>query len=159
MEPKIIYKEAFTIIGIELKTTTSDGRNFLEIPQFWEKVIREGLIDKIPDRKFEQTLLGICMDFEPNGEFSYLIAAEVASAERTPDGMVSRTIPTAKYAVFTARGKMPGSIQDAFKYIHQDWLPKSQYQRTDSADFELYDERCNDSEDSEMDIYIPILPS
>ncbi len=157
MEPTFTSKEAFTVIGVELKTTTNDGRNLVEIPQFWERIIRKGLIADIPDRKSERTLLGICMDFEPNGRFSYIIGAEVASTENTPDDMVSKKIPDATYAVFTARGKMPGSIQDTFKYIYQDWLPKSEYQRAHSAEFELYDERCNDSDDSEVDIYIPIV--
>lgn len=159
MEPTITSKEAFTVIGVELKTTTDDGKNLVEIPRFWERVIRKGLIDNIPDRKSERTLLGICMDFESNGRFSYIIGAEVASTENTPDGMVSRTIPTATYAVFTARGKMPNSIQNTFKYIYQDWLPKSEHQRANSPEFELYDERCNDSDDSEVDIYIAIIPS
>jgi len=35
MEPKIISKKAFPIIGIELKTTSREGKNFIEIPQFW----------------------------------------------------------------------------------------------------------------------------
>jgi AraC family transcriptional regulator len=118
MEPTITSKEAFPVIGVELKTTTKDGRNFVEIPQFWGRVIQKGLIDKIPDRKSERTLLGICMDFEPDGGFAYLIAAEVTSTANTPDDMVSKTIPAATYAVFTAHGKMPGSIQDTFKYVY-----------------------------------------
>jgi AraC family transcriptional regulator len=159
MEPTIILKEGFRIIGVELKTTTNNGRNCIEIPQFWERILQEGLIGKIPDRKTERVLLGICMDFEPNGRFSYIIGAEVSNTENTPDDMVSRTIPAATYAVFTARGKMPGSIQDTFKYIYQEWLPTSDYQRADSAEFELYDERCDNSENSEVDIYIPIAPA
>ena len=119
-----------------MKTTTQDGKNFIEIPQFWEKVIEEGQIDKIPDKKFKDTVLGICMDFEPSGRFSYIIGSEVTSTENIPDDMVSRTIPAAKYAVFTARGKMPGSIQDTVKYIYQESLPNSEYQRANSADFE-----------------------
>jgi AraC family transcriptional regulator len=159
MEPTITSKEAFPIIGIELKTTTNDGRNYVEIPQFWEKILQEGQIDNIPNRKFERVLLGICMDFEPDDSFSYIIGAEVASTENVPNDMISRTIPEATYAVFTVRGKMPASIQDTFKFIYQEWLPTSKYQRAASAEFELYDERFNDSENSEMDIFIPIVPA
>lgn len=159
MKHTIISKESFPIIGIELKTTTHAGKNFVEIPQFWEKIIRENKIDKIPDKKFRDTVLGICMDFEPSGRFSYIIGSEVTSTENTPEDMVCRTIPAAKYAVFTARGKMPDPIQDTVKYIYQEWLPNSEYHRANAADFELYDERCNDSENAEVDIYIPIVSS
>jgi hypothetical protein len=44
----------------------------------------------------------------------------------------------------------------AIQHISQEWLPTSAHQRADSAEFELYDERFEDSEDNEMDIYIPI---
>jgi len=159
MEPAIISKGSFPIIGIELRTTTRDGMNFTEIPQFWVKVLEKGQITKIPDRKSPDTILGICMDFESDGSFSYIIGAEVTSTENTPDDMVCRTIPTAKYAVFTARGKMPDSIQDVTKYIYQKWLPNSEFQRANLADFELYDERFDAEENAEVDIYVPIVSS
>lgn len=34
--------------------------------------------------------------------------------------MVSKKIPDANYAVFTARGKMPHSIQKTTKYIYRE---------------------------------------
>ncbi len=159
MEPVIVSRDSFSIIGIELRTTSRDGTNFLEIPQFWEKVIEKGQIVKIPDRKSAETLLGICMDFKSDGSFSYIIGSEVTNTENALDDMVSRTIPAAKYAVFTARGNMPDSIQEVTKYIYQKWLPSSEYQRANSADFEVYDERFDDKENPEVDIYVPIVYS
>lgn len=97
------------------------------------------------------------MDFDEDGGFSYIIAAEVTDTENLPEGMVSRTIPEATYAVFTARGRMPDSIQNAFKHIYREWLPNSDYQRSESAEFELYDERCQRGERAEVDIYIPVV--
>jgi len=159
MEATIISKDSFPIIGIELRTTTNKGANFIEIPQFWKNVLGKGQIDKIPDRKNPDTVLGICMDFEPDGSFSYIIGSEVMSTKNIPDGMVTRTIPAAKYAVFTASGKMPNSIQDTVKYIYRKWLPNSEFQRANSADFELYDKRFDDEEHAEVAIYVPIVSS
>ena len=159
MEHAITSKESFHIIGVELKTTSHDGKNLAEIPQFWKKVIEEGQLERIPDKKYKDTVLGICMDFEHGGRFSYIIGAEVTSTENTPEDMVWRMIPASKYAIFTARGNMPGSIQETFRYIYQEWLPNSGYQRANSADFELYDERCRDSENAEVDVYVPIASS
>ena len=85
--------------------------------------------------------------------------AEVTNTHRVPDDMVAKMIPKAEYAVFTAIGKMPDSIQDTTKYIHREWLPKSKFQHADSPEFELYDERSDDSENSEVDIYVPIVTS
>ncbi len=159
MERKIVSRESFPIIGIELKTTTRDGKNLVEIPQFWEKVMQQGQIDKIPNKKYPGTVLGICIDFQTDGVFSYITGTEVTSTEYIPDGMVCKTIPAARYVVFTARGSLPGSIQDTVKYIYQEWLPNSEYQRANSADFELYDDRCHGGENAEVDIYIPIVSS
>ena len=157
MGPKIISKKAFPVIGIELKTTTREGKNFIEIPQFWQQVLRERQIENIPNKKQPDTVLGICMDFRGDGTFSYIIGSEVTNTDNVPADMVSKKIPDANYAVFTARGKMPNSIQDMTKYIYQEWLPNSEYQRADSADFELYDERSDDSKNAEVDIYVPIV--
>ena len=57
MEPKIISKKAFSIIGIELKTTTRDGKNFIKIPQFWKQVIQKKQIENIPNKKQPGTVL------------------------------------------------------------------------------------------------------
>ena len=73
--------------------------------------------------------------------------------------MVTKIIPEAEYAVFTAIGKMPDSIQNTTKYIHREWLPKSKYQHAGSPEFELYDERSGDGENAEVDIYVPIVSS
>ena len=159
MEPKIISKKAFPIIGIELKTTSREGKNFIEIPQFWTQVIQKKQIDKIPNKKQPGAVLGICMDFRTDGDFSYIIGSEVTNTDRVPDDMVTKMIPNAEYAVFTAIGKMPDSIQDTTKYIHREWLPKSKFQHADSPEFELYDERSDNSENSEVDIYVPIVTS
>ena len=159
MEPKIISKKAFPVIAIELKTTTREGKNFVEIPQFWQQVIQKKQINNIPNKKQPDIVLGICMDFRADGDFSYIIGSEVTNADNVPEDMVSRKIPEANYAVFTARGKMPDSIQHATKYIYREWLPKSKYQHAHSPEFELYDERSGDSENAEVDIYIPIVCS
>lgn len=159
MEPKIITKESFPVIGIELKTTTRDGKNFVEIPRFWEEVLQQGSIDNIPYRKDSGIVLGICLDFKNDGAFSYIIGAEVTNTENIPQGMVSKTIPSARYAVFTAKGEIPDSIQDTFRYIYREWLPNSSYQRAESAEFELYDDRSRGGEHAEADIYIPIETS
>jgi AraC family transcriptional regulator len=73
--------------------------------------------------------------------------------------MITKKIPNANYAVFTAIGKIPDSIQNTTKYIHREWLPKSKYRHAGSPEFELYDERSNDSKNSEVDIYLPIVTS
>ncbi|MBC8478351.1 MAG: AraC family transcriptional regulator [Candidatus Delongbacteria bacterium] len=158
MEPEIVNLGQFDIIGVEMKTITRDGRNFIEIPLFWEKILQEGLIETIPGCKQPGTMLGICLDFNPDNSFTYIIGCDVMRCEKPPENMVCRSIPSAHYAVFTAIGKMPQTIQSMVKHIYNEWLPNSDYQRVDAADFELYDERCQDADNPAVDIYFPIVP-
>ncbi len=63
MEYEIVSKESFSVIGAELKTTLSDEKDFGEIPAFWEKVMSEGLIAIIPNKKNSEVILGLSMNF------------------------------------------------------------------------------------------------
>lgn len=159
MEPNIVSKQSFPVIGMQIQTTSQDGKNFQDIPQFWQKATEENLIERIPHKKLPGSYMGICMDFEPDGGFTYLIASEVTHTEDIPEGMVCREIPPAKYAVFNAHGKMPDAIQETTRYICQEWLPASEYQHAGTSDFERYDERSKvGGEDAKVVIFIPIGP-
>jgi AraC family transcriptional regulator len=92
-----------------------------------------------------------------SGEFEYIASVEVSRLDEVPKGMVGRTIPQQKYAVFAHKGKTD-RIKETYKYIYGTWQPKSNCELVKAPDFEYYDERfdANNQEDSEMDIYIPI---
>jgi len=159
MEPEIVQSKEFTVVGLELKTTTEKGKNFREIPQFWHDVLTEGLMQSVPNKKHAESMLGICMDFQADGSFSYVIGVEVINTDDVPITMVSRIIPAGTYAKFTAIGPLPHAIQDTVKYIYREWLPESGYCRADAPDFELYDERVERGDQAEVDIYVPIIKS
>jgi AraC family transcriptional regulator len=116
-------------------------------------------VERMPNviNKDEQACMGICMDFDGINTFSYLICVEVSKFDTIPKKMVAKTIPAQKYAVFTAKGKVPEAILQTWKEIYQKWFPTSGFERTDGPDFEYYDKRSRiNDEKSEVDIYIPI---
>lgn len=157
--PRIIRKDAFRIIGYGLDTTIRKGRNFKEIPAFWEKLGKGGFLKHLPGQKDPETLLGICLDFdEEDGSFTYIIGAEVSGEDTLPDKMIMRLIPASTYAVFTCHGEIPSAIQNLVRYIYEEWMPRSEYKRGHAADFEVYDARSGKGQDAEVDIYIPIEP-
>jgi AraC family transcriptional regulator len=164
MDYKIIEKDSFKIIGRELRVRNDNGDNFALIPKFWDDCMKEGIFDQfeaMPNmiNKQSKPSMGMCMDFDGINTFSYLICVEVSNIDYIPEGMVAKTIPGSKYAVFTAkadsREKTSAAIQETWKDIYAKWFPVSGYERTDGPDFELYDERCG-WEKPEVDIYIPI---
>ncbi|MCG8573045.1 MAG: AraC family transcriptional regulator [Spirochaetes bacterium] len=161
MEPKIMNNNEFFVIGYELKTSSEEGRNFKEIPVFWEKYFEENLAEKIPG-KIKQKELGICCNMDNvTGAFSYVIGYEVNENTKEGDGMVKIKVPAAKYAVFTTpkvpRVDFVKSIQETTKFIYSQWLPQSEYELDSNGyDFELYDERAGGDEDCQMEIHIPV---
>ncbi|MBS4212826.1 AraC family transcriptional regulator [Neobacillus rhizophilus] len=161
MEPKLVTKPAFHIIGYELKTKNEDGQNNKDIPEFWQQYMRNQLGANIPDPIHENVELGICTDFNPEtGEFVYLIGMEVKEGTQAPAGMVYRNFPELEYAVFTTpkanEESFTTSIQSTWNYIFTEWFPQSEYEHSGSIEFELYDERCYGTENKQMDIYIPV---
>lgn len=155
MEPKLITKPEFTVIGASIRTNGKKGPGG-EIPQFWCEVIRNKTLDRIPDR-LNEACYGMCFDCDETGEFTYMIAQEVKDGTVAPDGLQSRKVPESLYAVFTAKGVVQKSIPETFQFIYGVWLPKSGYECTGTEDFEYYDDRFTDDENSEVDIYVPIV--
>ncbi len=158
MEPVIRKMEKIKVIGARLDTSTSNGSNFKQIPQFWNQFMSERTAERIPDKKDPKVCLGICDDYNfKEGTFSYIIAYEVTSHETVPPGLISLTVPEAEYAVFTAKGKLPFSVQNMVSYIYGEWLQNSDYARAVAPEFEYYDEKVTDDEKCEVDIYIPVI--
>ncbi|WP_105619727.1 AraC family transcriptional regulator [Vallitalea okinawensis] len=173
MEPRVIEMDEIKLIGIELRTSFDDSEFTLSIKELWNRYVTEKLGDKIPNPISPEATLGVNMDYDKEGNFSYIICKEVNSLAEIPEGMVGRSIPLSKYAVFTARGnskaEIGSSLGQVWDYFFSTWLPQSgytqlgisspysisPYDQEAAPDFELYDERFTD-DGFEVDVYIPI---
>lgn len=167
MEPKIINKDAFKIVGYKFDTTLRNNAHSRDIPAFWEKCDIEGKETKLyatqkPPRHGEY---GICINTNiETDEFSYVLGIEVADFDNALEEMYKLEVPAATYAVFTtpavADEDFVESIKGTWKYIFEEWFPNSGYE-IDSAklDFEFYDEKCHpwEHEKLSMNIFIPII--
>jgi AraC family transcriptional regulator len=162
MEPQIVTKPAFKVAGYELKTTTRDNMHNQEIPAFWGSLTKEQsdtLHKKLPS--VNEAELGVCFPTDPaNGDFSYVIAVEVADFKDIPANLFTTEIPGATYAVFTTPANdgeknIAPAIQGTWQYIHETWFPNSGYEFAEGkADFEFYP--CSDRVEK-VKIYIPVV--
>lgn len=155
LEPKFVVKGEFKVIGMEIKTTLKENDETRSIPKLWDKYIPRA--SEIKNVAVEKRDLGLCEIME-NSEnaFSYIACKEVENFDFVPEGMVTKIIPTTKYAIFTHKGSLE-SLGDTYEYIYGNWLINSKCEvAKKSCDFELYDERFDNSETSQMDIYVPI---
>lgn len=152
MNYQIIDIPAFKIIGIELKTTNENNKSMNDIPLHWQNFYAQNMQAQIPN-KISEDILGLYTDYE--GDFtkpySLIIGCKVNQDHEIPTHMIAKTIPTAKYALFTARGPMPEQIIKTWQEIWQ-----SNIKRSYKADFELYGDRYHDAHQPEMSIYIGI---
>jgi AraC family transcriptional regulator len=149
MEPKIVSREAFTVVGMHYRGKNENN----EIPQMWQ-----AFGPRMPEIKHmvdQHVAYGISdnMD-ESTGEFDYIAGFQVKQVEAIPEGMVCWEVPGGSYAVFTCT--LP-TLGETFQHAYKTWLPQSGHQPTGGADFEIYDEKF-DSQDpnSLFDVYIPI---
>ena len=154
MEPKIVTKTEFKVVGMRYY---GDNRNN-EIKALWDRFFPK--IQDIEHRVNPEISYGVCYPAEDeteNSEFEYIAAVEVNDFGEVPEGMIGKTVPARKYAVFTHKGSVD-RISETYKYIYGTWQPKSDCELVKSPDFEYYDARFDpdNQEASELDIYIPI---
>ena len=159
MNPTIVEKDGFTVIGISARTSntkevTDDG----VIGKMWGRLFQEGLIAKIPN-KADQNIVAVYTDYasDHNGDYTYILGARVTSDTEIPAGMVAKKIPAQKFAVFTSdRGPAPKVVPALWMKINS--LPKTAVggDRLYKGDFEVYDQRASHPENLQVDIYIGI---
>ncbi len=149
MEPQIVTKPAFTIVGLNYHGQNKNQ----EIPQLWgtfmeRAAVVQGVINPT-------TCYGACDNFdEAAGTFAYLAAYEVGADTAVPAGMERWDIPANTYAVF---GCTLPTIHEAYGHIYNTWLPQSTYQRAPGPEFELYDEAFNANDPSSLlYLYVPV---
>ena len=153
MQPKIITKPGFKIIGIEVRTSNPDemsGKG--KIGEIWQhgsgmpgqtRYVGQPLPHSPYDRLAE--VRGHDAKRQPG-------AGDVRHAE-IPAGLVGREIPAAKYAVFTsARGAIPGVIMDVWKKI---WDYKGAA-RAYQTDLEVYGKESRDPNNAQVEVYVSI---
>ncbi len=156
-EPKVVELNAFNIVGIS--TQTSNANEITEqakIPQLWDHFYQQNITDQIAEQK-NGHVYGLYSDYETdvNGNYTLTLGVEVNNDDIQGD-LVVKTIPAAKYLVFTSdKGVMPEVVIQTWQEIWA-WFANSKVERTYTGDFELYDERCANPHDSQVDIYIAI---
>lgn len=163
MQPRIVEKTAFTVVGLETKfihVLSPDATNAVVIGPLWYRFLER--VGEVANRAGKEMygVISRAADTERShpDELRYLAGVAVSKADGLPAEMLSRTVATGDYAVFTHRGPIQG-IRNTVKYIYREWLPQSGYQHAGTTDVELYDERfCLDSPDSEMEYWVPLKP-
>ena len=157
MKPEIADIEEIQLVGIHIRTSQSENKTL----DLWrEFVSRTKEIKHSTGNGYYSVQFYKMQDFEDfnsNTIFDKWAAIQVSNLDEIPEGMKSVMIAKGLYAKFIHKGKAEG-IKSLLSYIHQSWLPQSEYEIDDRAHFEYMGENYlgpNDPE-SEEEVWIPI---
>lgn len=147
MEPQIVYKPAFTVIGIPYNGKSLEG----DLDALWVQLAKR--YTELPHADPDQ---GFGVHTFADGRHDYLAGFAAYQDGTLPPGMVKQRISENAYAVFIHRGSL-SSLPETLTRIFERWLPGSGYQLASDYFFECYDDRFNPgSPDSVVFVYVPV---
>jgi predicted transcriptional regulator YdeE len=131
MDYQMVPRPAFTVAGISLRTSNAEPE---KIGGLWQQFYSGDFGSRIPDKKSDD-IYSLYMEYEGDHTQPYtlVIGYEASPSAAIPSGMVAKTVPAAKYAVFTAMGPQPQTVISIWEYVWSAGL-----QRTYSGDFDVY---------------------
>jgi predicted transcriptional regulator YdeE len=158
MEPKVVEQQEFSVIGIQVRTSNAkEMTGGGAIPKQWDRFFKDGIADKIPN-KVGSTIYAVYTGYasDHNGEYDFIIGMKVSDASDVPKGMVAKKIPGGKYAVVTSeKGPVAKVVPQAWQRVYSlDDNKQLGGARAYKADFELYDQRSQNPQDSQVDLYV-----
>lgn len=118
MEPKIVTREAFQVMGV-VGHFSSAAENFGSL---WDDYM--SFHDQIESLSAGEGHYGVYLSADHSKPLDYLAGMAVRGAEAPPDGVEVREVPAALYAVFEC------SFQDigpTYGRIWDEWLKSSAY--------------------------------
>jgi AraC family transcriptional regulator len=157
---RIVERPAFDVIG---KKTWISGQDNDLFGIFWEECKAQGLFEifeKIsgfqPGSHTKGVTLGISqVEKDPaDRAFYYMIAIE-KTKDCTDTELESYQVPSATWAVFECRGKVPASIVEAEIYAFTQWLPASGFVHAQAPEMEVYLEG-NNGDDYVCEFWLPV---
>ena len=163
---EVIYekKKEMTFIGYHTEIRPEEA--YQKCPEFWDKeyaakyaklwqtmesanAVEKAIIEN------RIGMYAICAEAE-NG-FSYWIAGMYQGGD-VPDGLELYSFPESNWAVFSAKGPIPGSLQTLNTAVWQDWFPNEgqKYHANGTATLEVYSAGDSNSSEYECSIWVPV---
>jgi AraC family transcriptional regulator len=162
MEPVIRIKPGFTIVGMTREIT---GRESLEL-DLPNKLGNDFFFTRrklVSNAVNPEVYIGHVGYLGAGRERSrYTPSVEVSPGGEIPEGMSLIAVPTNKYAVFTYIGNHHprftaiSRYYSMYRYIFDEWLPKSPYSLADRYHFERIDNTIGRDDYCELELFIPI---
>ena len=139
MEPKIVNRAAFTVLGLQERF--SQGQEDFE--GIWKRFMRYH--DQIQAFSTDGAYYGANFAAEAGKQMGYLAGMAVTGVQDVPEGLTLRKVPGSRYAVFECTVE---TISDTYDWIFDQWLKTAPYARPDENSPKADFERCPPGTDS-----------
>lgn len=162
MKKEIMELSEIKLVGLATRTSYAEETNPLtaKITTQVQKYLQQRSEVAVGYRKNLGKIYCVYSDYESNymGKYSYFVGEEVEKYSELPEGFSKLTIPKQIYDKFTnGPGIMPDICIEVWKEIWEmEKLSELTGEREYIADFEVYDERAVDPQNSVLDIYVGI---
>jgi len=161
LEPEIVTIPPTYVMGIRFKTTAVGNDCVSMWEQFNQQITELNNPFFFSNRRysvFEGSETCSSNAFSADSETTAFIGVEISADYPISGGMQKKEFCGGKYAKFIHKGAVNTLLQ-TYHYIWGVWFPKSGCKLANRDDFECYTERFvgADSENSEIDIYFPII--
>ena len=158
------HKEAMTFIGFSTSIRPEEG--YRKRPEFWDREYAQRFAhlwqtmrpETAPEAAVLENGIGMfAICDEKEGSFEYWIAGLYRGGE-VPEGLKLYTFPESDWAMFSAKGPLPGSLQELNTRVRQEWYPGEgqKYKGNGNAMLEVYSNGDMQSPDYECGIRVPI---
>ena len=141
-EPRIVFHKETPIACATLRTSLAGGRNFREIPAFWDSLARGNFLRS---ERVGEPIFGLYTDWAGEDDFTLAVgrAAHVGA---------NFSVPASSYAVFPLEPFDDSMIVGLWNYIYGEWFPKTGRERAGRlVDFERYTKNF-----SVYEIFVPL---
>lgn len=154
MKYEEVTLDAFTVVGISVRTTNQDHKSQGDIAKLWESFFLNGIVQTIPN-KVSDDIYCIYTDYESDytGEYTTLIGYKVSGLEGIPTNknLIIKDFPACKYYKYISEGELPYAVGKTWAHIWQ-----SDIDRAYVADFDIYGEEAKDPKNAKITTYLSI---
>jgi len=155
-ETEIVPREAklpdMIMVGVQI----IDSMEQEAYMKLWEEFFE--IDEKVPEATGD-AYYGISFatrNAEGKDAWGYMVATQVKSVEKLPEGLVSRKIPARNYIVFEHHGPVE-KIGGLYEYIYGKYGQSGKHKLLYAESLERYDHRFKEgSEDSLVEIWVPV---
>ncbi len=160
MQYRIIEKEAFKIVGIMKRVTLIYNGVNPEIAAMWQSLTMDDIQELKQLSNVEPMgLLSVSTNFSEGrregGALDQYIG--VATDKEDHDRWESLQIPAFTWAVFTASGPFPQTLQNIWGRIYSEWFPTSGYESIEGPEILWNEGKDVDSPNFKSEIWIPVI--